>query len=87
MFGSDNLILMTPLFVAMIAVSAILGYFEFRFRKKTIWIVANAVFCTAAFAVLLLLSAALSDVLLFVLSILTIRLVFLMSERERSRRK
>ena len=83
MFGSENFILSSPLMLIGIAVSVLLSFFEYKFRKKWIFITANALFCAFAFVVFLSFGATLADVLLFLLAVLAARLGFVMLEGRR----
>ncbi len=83
MFGSENFILSSPLMLIGIAVSVLLSFFEYKFRKKWIFITANALFCAFAFVVFLSFGANLADVLLFLLAVLAARLGFVMLEGRR----
>ena len=83
MFGSENFILSSPLMLIGIAVSVLLSFFEYKFRKKWIFITANALFCAFAFVVFLSFGANLADVLLFLLAVLAARLGFEMLEGRR----
>ena len=83
MFGTENFILSSPLMLIGIVISVLLDLCEYKFQKKWIFITANALFCAAAFVVLLAFEARLSDLLLFVLAVLAARLgsVFLEGRR------
>ena len=83
MFGSENFILSSPLMLIGIVISVLLSLCEHVFRKKWIFIAANALFCAAAFVVFLAFEAKLSDLLLFVLVVLAARLGFLFLEGRR----
>lgn len=83
MFGSENFILSSPLMLIGIVISVLLCFCEYKFRKKWIFITANALFCAAAFVVFLAFEAKLSDLLLFVLIVLAARLGFLFLEGRR----
>lgn len=83
MFGSENFILSSPLMLIGIVISVLLSLCEHVFRKKWIFITANALFCAAAFVVFLAFEARLSDLLLFVLAVLAARLGFLFLEGRR----
>ena len=83
MFGPENFILSSPLMLIGIVISVLLDLCEYKFQKKWIFITANALFCAAAFVVLLAFEARLSDLLLFVLAVLAARLGFLFLEGRR----
>lgn len=84
MFGSENFILSSPWMIGLIVVSALISFCEYKFRRKWIFITANALTSAFAFVVLLICGATLADVLLYLLAILAVRLGFAMLDRRKS---
>ena len=81
MFGSENLILTSPLvFLICVAVSALLTILENKTRKKWLFAILGAVSVAASFVVFLVLGAVLSDLLLYLLIVVCMRLVPMMAE-------
>lgn len=83
MFGSENFILSSPLMLICIVISALISFCEYKFRRKWIFITANALFCAFAFVLFLSYGAGLSDTLLYLLAVLAVRLGFVMLEGRR----
>ena len=63
-----------------LAAAVLLTFLEHRLRAKWVWIALNAVLLTAASALFLVLGAGLSELLLFLLLFLLVRLVFVYFE-------
>lgn len=63
-----------------LAVAVLLTFLEHRLRAKWVWIALNAILLTAASALFLVLGAGLSELLLFLLVFLLIRLGFVYIE-------
>ena len=84
MYGSENLIVSSPVMWIFFAVTAILGFLEYKFPQKWVWIVLNVLTQTAAVAALLFKGAVLSELLLYVLAVLFIRLCYIMHERRKA---
>jgi predicted membrane protein len=63
-----------------LAAAVLLTFLEHRLRAKWVWIVLNAILLTAASALFLVLGAGLSELLLFLLLFLLIRLGFVYIE-------
>lgn len=83
MYATENLILTSPLFWILLLVTAILCFLEYKLPKKWIFLGALALWETAAVMLLLFEKAALSELLLYILSVLFIRLCFVMLERRK----
>jgi predicted membrane protein len=63
-----------------LAAAVLLTFLEHRLRAKWVWIALNAILLTAASALFLVLGAGLSELLLFLLLFLLIRLGFVYIE-------
>jgi hypothetical protein len=63
-----------------LAAAVLLTFLEHRLRAKWVWIVLNAILLTVASALFLVLGAGLSELLLFLLLFLLIRLGFVYIE-------
>ena len=66
--------------ILFLAGAVILGFLEYKLRRKWIWITANALLCAFAVVVFLISGAGLSEVLLYLLAFLFVRLCFVMWE-------
>ncbi len=66
--------------LAFLAIAMLLTFLEHRFRMKWLWIALHAVLVTAASLVLMMLGAGLSEILVFLLVFLLIRLLFVFFE-------
>ena len=66
------------------AVTAILGFLEYKLAHKWIWITLTVLTQTAAAVMLLFAEAALSEFLLYILFVLFIRLCYIMLERRKT---
>lgn len=84
MYASGNLIVSSPVMWIFFAVTAILGFLEYKFPQKWVWIILNVLTQTAAVAVLLFAGAVLSELLLYILAVLFIRLCYIMLERRKA---
>ena len=84
MYGTDNLIISSPVMWIFFAVTAILGFLEYKLPHKWIWIALTVVSEAAAVAALLFANAALSEFLLYILVVLFIRLCYIMLERRQT---
>ena len=84
MYGSENLIVSSPIMWIFFAISAILGFLEYKIPHKWIWIALNILTQTAAVIALLFAGAALSEFLLYILAVLFIRLCYIMLERRKA---
>ena len=81
MFGSENLILTSPLlFLACVAVSVLFAFLEYKTRAKTLFTVLSALAMAGAFVAFLLVGATLADLLLYLLAAVLVRLIFVMLE-------
>ncbi len=81
MFGSENLILTSPLlFLACAAVSALFAFLEYKTRVKTLFTVLSALAMAVSFVAFLFAGATLADLLLYLLAIVLVRLIFVMFE-------
>lgn len=84
MYATENLILTSPLLWILFLVTAVLCFLEYWFSKKWIFVVAFALWDVAAIVLLLVANAALSELLLYILGVLFIRLCFVMLERRKN---
>ena len=84
MYASENLIVSSPVMWIFFAISAILGFLEYKIPHKWIWITLNILTQTAAVIALLFLGATLSEFLLYILAVLFIRLCYIMLERRKA---
>ena len=84
MYGTENLIVSSPLLWILFAASAILGFLEYKLPHKWIWITLTVISQAAAVIALLFANAALSEFLLYILVVLFIRLCYIMLERRRA---
>lgn len=84
MYGSENLIVSSPVMWIFFAISAILGFLEYKIPHKWLWITLNVLTQTAAVIALLFAGAALSEFLLYILAVLFIRLCYIMFERRKA---
>ena len=84
MYGSENLIVSSPAMWIFFAVTAILGFLEYKLPHKGLWIVLTVLTQTAAVVALLFTGAALSELLLYILAVLFIRLCYVMLERRKA---
>lgn len=84
MYGTENLIISSPVMWIFFAVSAILGFLEYKFPRKWLWVIFNVLTQTAAAVALLFAGAALSEFLLYILAVLFIRLCYIMLERRKA---
>ncbi len=81
MFGSENLILASPLlFLACVAVSALFAFLEYKTRVKTLFTVLSALAMAGAFVAFLFVGATLADLLLYLLATVLVRLIFVTLE-------
>lgn len=81
MFGSENLILTSPLvFFACVAVSALFAFLEYKTRAKTLFAVLSACAMAGVFVTFLFVGATLADLLLYLLVTVFFRLIFVMLE-------
>ena len=77
MYGTENLIISSPVMWIFFALAAILGFLEYKFPHKWVWILLTVV-------ALLFANAALSEFLLYILVVLFIRLCYIMLERRKT---
>ena len=84
MYGSENLIVSSPILGIFFAVTAILGFLEYKLLHKWIWITLTVITQTAAVVALIFAGAALSEFLLYILYVLFIRLCYIMLERRKT---
>ncbi len=84
MYGTENLILSSPLMWILFALTAILSFLEYKLRPKWLWITLGALLQVVSVVLLLFARAALSDALLYMLGVVFIRLCFVMFERRRA---
>ena len=84
MYGTENLIFASPLMWIFFAVTAILGFLEYKLPLKWLWITLTVGSQAAAVVALLFANAALSEFLLYILVVLFIRLCYIMLERRRT---
>lgn len=84
MYGSENLIVSSPILWIFFAVTAILGFLEYKLPHKWIWITLTVITQTVAVIVLIFAGAVLSEFLLYVLAVLFIRLCYIMLERRKA---
>ena len=84
MYGAENLLISSPLMWIFFAVTAILGFLEYKLAHKWIWIALAVLTQTAAALALLFAGAALSEFLLYILVVLFIRLCYIMLERRKT---
>ena len=84
MYGAENLLISSPLMWIFFAVTAILGFLEYKLAHKWIWIALAVLTQTAAALSLLFAGAALSEFLLYILVVLFIRLCYIMLERRKT---
>lgn len=81
MFGSENLILTSPLvFFACVAVSALLAFLEYKTKAKTLFAILSAFAMAGTFVTFLFVGATLADLLLYLLVTVFFRLIFVMLE-------
>ena len=81
MFGSENLILTSPLlFLSCVAVSALFAFLEYKTRVKTLFTVLSALAMAGAFVAFLFVGATLADLLLYLLATVLVRLIFVTLE-------
>ena len=84
MYGAENLLISSPVMWIFFAVTAILGFLEYKLSHKWIWITLTVIAQTVAVIVLLFAGAVLSEFLLYVLAVLFIRLCYIMLERRKA---
>ena len=84
MYGAENLLMSSPVMWNFFAVTAILGFLEYKLSYKWIWITLTFIAQTVAVIVLLFVGAVLSEFLLYVLAVLFIRLCYIMLERRKA---
>ena len=84
MYGSENLIVSSPILWIFFAVTAILGFLEYKLPHKWIWIALTVTYQAVAVIALLFAGAALSEFLLYILVVLFIRLCYIMLERRKT---
>ncbi len=84
MYGTENLIVSSPVMWIFFAVAAILGFLEYKLPHKWIWITLTVISQAAAVVALLFANAALSEFLLYILVVLFIRLCYIMLERRKT---
>ncbi len=84
MYGTENLILSSPVMWIFFVLTAISSFLEYKLSCKWLWIVLGAVLQAAAVITLLFVRAALLDALLYILGVVLIRLCFVMLERRRA---
>jgi hypothetical protein len=84
MYGTENLIVSSPIMWIFFAIAAILGFLEYKLPHKWIWITLTVVSQAAAVVTLLFANAALSEFLLYILVVLFIRLCYIMLERRKT---
>ena len=84
MYGTENLIVSSPVLWILFGITAILGFFEYKFSHKWIWISLTVLSQVAAVVALLFVNAALSEFLLYILVVLFIRLCYIMLERRKA---
>jgi hypothetical protein len=84
MYGTENLIISSPVMWIFFAIAAILGFLEYKLPHKWIWITLAVVSQAAAVVALLFAGAALSEFLLYILVVLFIRLCYIMLERRQT---
>lgn len=68
------------LMLIFLAAAVLLAFLEHRFRTKWVWIALDAILVTAASGVFMALGAGLSELLLFLLLFLLVRLCFVYIE-------
>ena len=84
MYGTENLIISSPVMWIFFAIAAILGFLEYKLPHKWIWITLAVVSQAVAVVALLFAGAALSEFLLYILVVLFIRLCYIMLERRQT---
>jgi hypothetical protein len=84
MYGTEYLIISSPIMWIFFAVTAILGFLEYKLPLKWLWIALTVVTQAVAVAALLFANAALSEFLLYILVVLFIRLCYIMLERRKT---
>ena len=84
MYGTENLIISSPIMWIFFAVTAILGFLEYKLPLKWLWITLAVAVQAAAVVALLFAGAALSEFLLYILFVLFIRLCYIMLERRKT---
>ncbi len=84
MYGAENLLISSPVMWIFFAVTAILGFLEYKLPHKWIWITLTILTQTSAAVALLFAGAVLSEFLLYVLAVLFIRLCYIMLERRKA---
>ena len=84
MYGTENLIVSSPVMWIFLALTAILGFLEYKLAHKWIWIALTVLTQTAAAVMLLFAEAALSEFLLYILAVLFIRLCYITLERRKT---
>ena len=84
MYVAENLLMSSPVMWIFFAVTAILGFLEYKLPHKWIWITLTVITQTVAVVVLLFKGAVLSELLLYILAVLFIRLCYVMLERRKT---
>lgn len=84
MYRAENLLMSSPVMWIFFAVTAILGFLEYKLPHKWIWITLTVITQTVAVVVLIFAGAVLSEFLLYVLAVLFIRLCYIMLERRKA---
>ena len=84
MYRAENLLMSSPVMWIFFAVTAILGFLEYKLPHKWLWIALTVLTQTVAAVALLFAGAALSEFLLYVLAVLFIRLCYVMLERRKA---
>ena len=84
MYRAENLLMSSPVMWIFFAVTAILGFLEYKLPHKWIWIALTVITQTVAVFALLFAGAALSELLLYILAVLFIRLCYIMLERRKA---
>lgn len=84
MYGTEYLIISSPIMWIFFAVTAILGFLEYKLPLKGLWIALTVAVQAGAVVALLFANAALSEFLLYILFVLFIRLCYIMLERRKT---
>ena len=84
MYRAENLLMSSPVMWIFFAVTAFLGFLEYKLPHKWIWIALTVITQTVAVFALLFAGAALSELLLYILAVLLIRLCYIMLERRKA---
>ena len=84
MYGTENLIISSPIMWIFFAIAAILGFLEYKLPLNWLWITLSVAAQAAAVVALLFAGAALSEFLLYILVVLFIRLCYIMLERRKT---